>query len=125
MNGPRLVTRAGLRVLPSWARDRYEAEVDAELAELPWLRRWAHATAFAATSWPLRLEVLRGAAEARGFSAVPWSCLWGVHHRWRFAWTADGTRYRCCARCGLDDPRSGHTRTNPSTAGALIMGPPQ
>lgn len=125
MSGPRLLVAASARVLPPWARDRYQVELDSELADLTWSRQWVHALAFSATIWPLRLAVLSGAAEARGFSAPPLGCLWGVHHRWRFAWTEDGQRYRRCGRCGLDDPRSGHAATNQSIAGAIIIGPPQ
>jgi len=125
MTGPRLLVKAASLLLPSWARDRYQAEVVAELADLGRGHRWGHAAGFAATIWGLRMAVLRSAAEGRGFPAPPRSCLWGVHHRWRFAWTEDGRRFRVCERCGLDDPRSGHTTTNPSAAGVILMGPPQ
>jgi hypothetical protein len=125
MNGPHALVAASIVVLPSWSRDRYRAEVDAELVELPWHRRWSHALGFAATIWGLRLAVLRGAAEARGFAAPPLRCLWGVRHRWEFAWTDDGQRFRQCRRCGIDDPRSGNRRPNPSIAGIIITGPPQ
>lgn len=125
MNGPRTLVAASTVVLPSWSRDRYRAEVDAELAELPWLRRWHHALGFAATVWGLRLAVLRATAEARGYAAPPFTCLWGLHHQWGYAWTDDGHRFRQCCRCGLDDPRSGGTRPNPSVAGIIITGPPQ
>ncbi len=108
MNGPRLLVAMSTRVLPSWARDRYEAELDAELTDLNSPRQWRHALAFAATIWPLRLEVLRGAAETRGFSAAPLHCLLGIGHRWRMTSTPDGQRYRRCNRCGLDDPRIGN-----------------
>ena len=67
----------------------------------------------------------RATAEARGYAAPPFTCLWGLHHQWGYAWTDDGHRFRQCCRCGLDDPRSGGTRPNPSVAGIIITGPPQ
>jgi len=115
----RWVLAVALRLLPAWARDRYAAEVGAELMDLPRRRRLGHVARFVVVAWPLRIAVLRAAAARRGHPEPPRHCLLGLWHRWVVLRTDDGQRYRACARCGLDDPRVG--RRAPDGVAAVAM----
>jgi hypothetical protein len=115
MSGPRLVVDLAAWLLPSWASDRYASEFHAELAELGWWRRWAHALMVVATAYPLRLAVLRSAAVTAGFQAPPLHCLMGFGHAFRFVANEDGERYRRCRRCGIDDPHLGRGKSDWAT----------
>jgi hypothetical protein len=111
----RLLTNLAAWLLPSWSRDRYAAEFHADLAELTWWRRCGYAITVLALALPLRIAVLRAAAVRHGFERPPLHCLLGFGHRFHSVSTDDGSRYRQCRRCGLDDPHLGRGQTDWAT----------
>jgi len=113
-----IVVRLSTLLLPRGpVRERYRAELAAELVAAPRWRRPRMAAGFLLQAWPLRAAVTGAPGAEAGILAPhrPLLCALHLHHHWVPATTEDGGRYLRCSRCGTDN--SGLR----STPGGLIM----
>jgi len=95
------VHAATLLLPPGPVRRRYRAELLSELWGMPPRQQLTHALSILVSAPALH----RALVEA-GELDVPHSPLWcrlHLHHRWRRVRTEDGTPFRRCRACGLDD----------------------
>lgn len=108
------IVRTATLVLPAGnVRNRYRAELEAELHALAPAARRRFMVGMVLTAWALR----RAAIEATSITERPITegaspgrsllCRLNLHHAWHRHSTGDGHLYRRCSRCGLDDPHLG------------------
>lgn len=111
------VVRTAVRLIPRGpTRDRYRAELVAELYDVPPERRARHVLGVV-VGMPALRHVVRSAAresweELVGRRRAPrrLACVLNVRHAWRTFSTEDGQRYRACVHCEKDYPvRDGRT----------------
>jgi len=107
------MVRLSTRLLPSGAvRQRYRWELVADLSHLDRSHQLSYATGVVSTAWQLRRELnqeIDPMTDKTATPAIPLLCRLNVRHHWHTETTEDGRRYRCCARCGKDDPRQGNS----------------
>lgn len=95
------VNAATLLLPPGAVRRRYRSELVSELWGMSSGQQLGHAA-----SVLLAAPALHRALLESGELAVPHSPLWcrlHLHHRWHTERTPEGTTYRQCRSCGLDD----------------------
>lgn len=99
------VVAAVVRLLPAGEqRERWRAELTAELAAVPEDHRAGYLVRLALRAPSLAVAVRSGPAP-RPAGAVPGpGCRTGLHHRWTTYRTDDGSPYEACRRCGRDRP---------------------
>lgn len=120
---PKRVVRLATHVLPRGAvRDRYRAELLAELDPLTAGAQARFAAGVLASSLALRRAVSPNAIPTPLEAAMttprkPLSCRINLRHHWEWANTTDGQRYVRCARC-LKERGDGRT----GVSGAMMGG---
>ena len=105
---------ATLPLPPGTVRRRYGAELVSELWGMTTRQQLGHSWSILASAPSLH----RALVEA-GELDVPHSPLWcrvHLHHRWHWVQTEDGTRYRRCLACGMDDDETSRRRVAGSMA---------
>jgi hypothetical protein len=125
LTAPRRFARGGVALavhaLPAGpVRDRYRQELLADMYGMSRHTQTAYTLGVLSHIWALRAAVV---ADAPGISEVPmarrpFTCRMNLHHVWRWHYTADGTRYRRCARCGKD--HSGISKGDPNSLGGAF-----
>ncbi len=88
--------------LPAEHRGRYHREFVAEMWWMTTFEQLRYAVRLLLAVRPLR-AALRGQPATEVVPPLATSrCAHGTHHHWVTRSTDDGSRYRTCARCGLD-----------------------
>lgn len=102
------VNAATLLLPPGPIRRRYRAELVSELWGMSTRQQLSHGV-----SVLLAAPALHRALLESGELGVPHSPLWcrlHLHHRWLTMHTEDGTPYRRCRACGMDDDETSRRR---------------
>jgi hypothetical protein len=111
------VDAATLLIPPGSIRRRYRHELVSELWGMSGAQQLTHALSLLVAA-----PALHRALVESGELDVPHSPLWcrvHLHHRWRIERTPEGTTYRYCRACGIDD--DGLVHGGSSAGGAYGM----
>lgn len=107
------MVRLSTQLLPSGdVRQRYRWELVADLYHIDRSHQLSYATGVVSTTWQLRRELTQEVDPMKDTTAtpsIPLLCRLNLRHQWHTERTEDGGRYRCCARCGKEDPRLGNS----------------